>query len=105
MAASYGKSIGDLRNLPATIKTEAGQSIEDIANKLIADRMAVTGERASAKLTADEVARITANNPGKDLTIAGQDLVVYTQKDLVKLAETTQFSTCHSLDSCLSKMV
>lgn len=103
MAASYGKSIGDLRNLPATIKTEAGQSIEDIANKLIADRMAVTGERASAKLTADEVARITANNPGKDLTIAGQDLVVYTQKDLVKLAETTQFKHLPQLGQLLKQ--
>lgn len=90
-ARSFTSELQKLQGLGRTVSLEGTQSVESLAENLIKQRMAITGEKFTPETVNAEVERLS-QKPGMASGFAGPgEVTVYDQQDMAALAKNTSF--------------
>lgn len=91
---AYGKDLAKLWAQPRTAQALEGESFGQFAERMIAQRAPITGERINAEKIGKELAHLGSINAGglsEHTIISGQTLNITSREHLVHLAEEMQF--------------
>lgn len=93
LANNYPARIEKIQNIPLSTITGKGQTLPDLAEQLLFERMPLTGESVTPETIEREVARLkTRTGLSETEDLAGRPLQVYDQSDLASFANQASFA-------------
>jgi hypothetical protein len=106
-AGDYSAALNSLKKLPLEYVAAGDQKLSSLAQEILEQRTAISGERITAEVLSEEEKRLTLLNPqlageGGTLKI-GSTIKIYNEQDLTKLAEKTQFKFVPQLGQFLKE--